>query len=421
MAKQFSKFKWWKNSIRVLPWQKKWFIYLILLRPIIDTFYFLKELSILLSPLYLIGIITPILIFISLASVNIKTYSTPISFKIWSFFIFFNCTFLLINFPDVQMFGAVIKYTIPVFLIIYCWKFFRTQKDLELILYTAIIASIFPVLLLLFEFFVEPIKVDTLTESRGGGVRLEGLYADSVSYAIFFIYLMIGFAYYHMKQKLKIEKNYFTNQKVIIVLTILIIGLIAIKHTATWAVVLTIILLSFLSNLRNAKGFIGVVIFIAVFIPIVSQFLFEDHILPLIQKEIRVIQGNAPVENSFNGRMTRWIMFFEYWSKMNPFAQIIGVVHSKFEFARNMVTGFTHNDYIRQFFLTGIFGVISYVVFIIGSVRNIFNTDGAISFVILSNASLLLLYSISSMPSLYPTLLYLSIPVISFSYHLGYK
>ena len=57
---------WYKGS----PLFKKWFILLILLRPLIDNFYELKETSALASPLYIVGILTPILILLSTIAVG---------------------------------------------------------------------------------------------------------------------------------------------------------------------------------------------------------------------------------------------------------------------------------------------------------------------------------------------------------------
>jgi len=44
-----------------MPWHLRWFVLLILFRPVLDNLYFLKNISPLLSPLYWVGILTPLL------------------------------------------------------------------------------------------------------------------------------------------------------------------------------------------------------------------------------------------------------------------------------------------------------------------------------------------------------------------------
>lgn len=55
-------FQAWKKWLLALPWSFRWFAILVLLRPILDVFYFLKEISPAISPLYIVGTLTPILI-----------------------------------------------------------------------------------------------------------------------------------------------------------------------------------------------------------------------------------------------------------------------------------------------------------------------------------------------------------------------
>ena len=78
-------FKDWKYWISALPWHLKWFAVLVLIRPIIDNFYYLKNISPLLSPLYLVGILTPILCISSIISYRKKDVSVfDILFGIWT-------------------------------------------------------------------------------------------------------------------------------------------------------------------------------------------------------------------------------------------------------------------------------------------------------------------------------------------------
>ncbi|HRZ78170.1 MAG TPA: hypothetical protein P5248_12420, partial [Bacteroidales bacterium] len=51
----------WKHWVRSKPWALRWFIYLVLLRPVIDNLYYLKHVSPFLSPLYIVGVLSPLL------------------------------------------------------------------------------------------------------------------------------------------------------------------------------------------------------------------------------------------------------------------------------------------------------------------------------------------------------------------------
>ena len=55
----------WKNWYRQLHWTRKWFPIFVLIRPLVDNFFWLKEISPLLSPLTIVGVLTPLLCLVS--------------------------------------------------------------------------------------------------------------------------------------------------------------------------------------------------------------------------------------------------------------------------------------------------------------------------------------------------------------------
>src|SRR5262245_10118257 len=61
-------FKEWRRWLKELPWSCKWFVLFILIRPVADNFYSLKEISPLYSPLYILGVLTPVFILLSFLS-----------------------------------------------------------------------------------------------------------------------------------------------------------------------------------------------------------------------------------------------------------------------------------------------------------------------------------------------------------------
>src|SRR5688572_28238912 len=116
-------FKEWLHWFRSMPWVKKWFVILILIRPVTDNFYDLKEVSVLTSPLYIIGILTPVLIFVSLTSSKLKPAArsnVSIPFYLWSILVILNCFYFYFTDLSLVALGDVIKYTLPILLFTYC-------------------------------------------------------------------------------------------------------------------------------------------------------------------------------------------------------------------------------------------------------------------------------------------------------------
>src|SRR5690625_2391645 len=60
-------FKEWFKWIYNARWSIKWLLLLILIRPVADIFYFLKDVSIFLSPQIWLAVLTPFCVFLSLA------------------------------------------------------------------------------------------------------------------------------------------------------------------------------------------------------------------------------------------------------------------------------------------------------------------------------------------------------------------
>jgi hypothetical protein len=67
-----------------------------------------------------------------------------------------------------------------------------------------------------------------------------------------------------------------------------------------------------------------------------------------------------------------------------------------------------HSDYVRNLFFTGIIGILFYVIFLLGiAFKGFLMRDFGDKFLILSSAFMIIMYSLSTMPSLYAPLLYI--------------
>src|SRR4249920_2644732 len=105
-------FKEWKKWLGELPWSCKWFVLFILIRPVTDNFYNLKEISPLYSPLYILGILTPVFILLSFLSSRFpKKYSSPVDVPVRILILLILANGVILLAGDFTLFtsGEVIK------------------------------------------------------------------------------------------------------------------------------------------------------------------------------------------------------------------------------------------------------------------------------------------------------------------------
>ncbi len=411
--------EWWK-WIRELHFSKKWFVILILIRPLVDNFYDLKDISALTSPLYIVGILTPFFILFSALSPSMPRSTSSfidIPIFIWMLFLFFNCFVYYTTALSVVALGEVIKYITPLLLMLYSKRFIQSKRDLDGILTTFLIACSFPLGLLIWESIFNPIAVEYVSEGRGGGARIRGGYADIMNYAIYIIGFFIIGGYYFLcsvyrkrEGGIKISVAWLA---AILVLTFF--GLTQIKHVSTYSVFFAILLYLIIHNLRNAQGiaFIGGLMLIV--LPFFAKQIYVSQIDPLIHKEILVAEGETASEGALNGRMSRWEKYFAIWEQMPTINHFIGISSANFKETDIMIGGGMHSDYVRNLFLCGIIGMLFYVLFNAGILATYFQFQLPEKFLILSTVTAMLLWSVSTVPELYAPLLYFVYPIYAYA------
>jgi hypothetical protein len=413
------KFKEWKNWFKSLHLSRKWFVILIIIRPIIDNFWELKESSALASPLYIVGVATPVFIALSFTSHNFRKQGTSLQdlpFSAFSIILILNCLIYYSTQISVSAMGDFIKYTTPIILYYYSRCFVRNKQDIDGIIFTTLIACIFPFGMLLYESIFNPIAVEYLSSGRGGGSRIRGAYADIMTYAIYIIMFFVIFGYYFLDNiynaKAKIKVNVF---HITLVLVIVLYGLIGIKQVSTWTVALAIFGLLILHNLKNAKGLIFVVMIITVLGGFFAETIYTTQIEPLIGKEIKVVDGETESNQALNGRMSRWEKYFEIWEKMPIYNHFAGITSANFPETEVMIGAGMHSDYVRLLFLTGFIGIALYIVFILLAAQKYTQLKIPEKFLLSSMIASLLLWSVSTIPTLYAPLLYFIFPIFSYS------
>ena len=92
-----------------------------------------------------------------------------------------------------------------------------------------------------------------------------------------------------------------------------------------------------------------------------------------------------------------------------------GVASANYPETDVMIGAGMHSDYVRLLFLTGFIGVFLYVMFILLSAQNYSQLMIPERFLLTSTIVSILLWSISTLPTLYAPLLYFVFPVFSYA------
>ncbi len=411
-------FKEWKLWLRQLPLSLKWFVVLILVRPLLDIFYFLKDVSPILSPTYIIGAITPIVILFSFLSrkfpKRFPSYVIDLNFSLWAVIVVLNSFVLLAIRFDFSSLGNSLKFIIPLLLFFYLRSFVSSAKDLQGILQTFIYSAMVPLFFLIYELAINPIRVVELSDGRGGGTRIQGAYADIMNYAIYTTgALLITFYFYFKRlEQRKLKLNYII--KTFSIFGLCFISLTAIRQSSSWGVTAAIVLLFLFFSLKKKRSAL-VVILLTPLLMYLGYNAFRTNIEPLIKKEYKVIEGEADFERSFNGRATRWTQYFDVFANMPVPCHLFGAPLSGKKDAIIMVGGKMHNDYIRILFLSGFIGLLVYLLFMILISRRVKYMGLSERFLVLGALASILLYSISTIPTLYAPYLYYILPIFAYA------
>ena len=368
--------------------------------------------------MYIVGILTPLFIIFSFLSKKfpqkIKSLICDLNFGMWSLLVAFNLSLLFLIDSGFEVISDVLKYSTPLILFYFFRHFIRSKVDLIGVLQTFLYSAYIPAILLVYELLFGAISPEYLSEGRGGGARIQGGYADIMNYAIYATgALLIQFYFFLRSNKLKAV----TSKKTINLILVIIMSFVAfisIKQTSSWAVALFLFALFIFYNLKSIKGFL-IILLISPLLFFIGFNTFKDKIEPLIEKEYKVIEGDAGIERSFNGRMTRWIKYFEIWTEMPLSSNLLGAPLSNEKEAPTMISGGMHSDFVRVLFLSGVIGFLLYLSFLMVIFKRGFGLPVPEKFLIISAVGATLLYSVSATPLLYVPYLYYILPIFSYA------
>jgi len=406
-------FREWTEWLRDLPWLLRWFPLLVVLRPLVDSLYFLKQVSPLASPPYLIGVLTPILAISALVKFRYPPFGkVDKAFVHWSIIVLLNCFFLLLYDPlSILTIEFLLKLSLPVYLFFFLRLLIRDLRDLHGVLQSFLYAGIFIAGILLFEVLVNPIGVE---ESRGLQ-RIQGSFGDVVSYGMYITFAITAATYFYF------SRNHLLAQKKRLILIGVVaffgvLGLVNIHHTATYTVFILITFLFLLFNLRKGSPSIAfaMIIIVGVAMSYFGSGIVEEKITPLIQTDLAVYSGDEDTDRLLHGRVGRWRVMLEKFSSESVPVQFFGYP-LKFDYVYQFIGIGSHNDFVRMLFATGILGLILYVrlLFVVFRRNNLLGP--AQRFLLYATFAALLFYSISVTPTFYAPFMYFTMAVFAYT------
>lgn len=396
------KFAEWKSWYRSLHTVYKFFIWLILLRPLVDGFYFLKEISPLASPLYIAGVVNFLLAVYCILRFRKIYYSSVDS----AYMLYMTCLILSLimlmtrfNFEMISV-EVAFKTLNPALLILVARRLVRNPKDVDGILQTFLYSAIIVAGIMIVEIWIKPFK----EISSRGMERLEGAYADVLNYSIYLVMSLLIVCFFYLRKNISFSKNV----RLYLLLSVIafsIVALTRINHVTTLAIFLGLLALFMLYIFRT--GLIQAIMFmIAGFI--VLQFfaadMIEENVLPLLKTDIEVYSGERERSQAFHGRVGRWERLWENFSMEPLMGQILGMPYTMTVYSGQIVGG-SHNDFLRILFLTGFIGLIFYLIFLFQLFLQLKKFQTSYQFLLLGALSIILLYSISTLPMLYMPLM----------------
>jgi hypothetical protein len=404
-------YKEWKLWIKSLPWSLKWFPILVLIRPVVDQFWEFKQISPLLSPLYWVGILTPVFCLIGIKKFQFQSRTLPVKFfNLWALIAFANAIIVLLLNPSLNYFILFLKVCLPIYVFYFLRVLIVSKTD-----FIGILTSFMYSWGIVFLFFAYELifGARSIEITRHSLQRWEGGFADVLNYAL---YAVSGFPvmvyFYFRKQK----GNVF--QRLIPSLLSLLIGILILSriyHTTSFITIALLIALALFRIFKEnpAVGFLFIII-VGIAYLTYGEKLKKNAFDPLVAREITVYETGTDTYRQFNGRMGRWVSRWDEFNKGNFVGKIFGSGVGFFGNESLFGIG-VHNDFFRITFFTGFLGIIFYLLFYLGLLtRRKYLEDGE-KFLLEASILMILVYSVTTIPTMYAPFMYFLLTVFAYS------
>ena len=396
------KFRDWRLWLRSLPWALKWFPILVVLRPIVDQFWKLKHISPLLSPLYWVGILTPILCVIALNKFQSSQLTMPVKiFKNWAILVIVNSVFVLLIRLNLNYFILILKITLPVYLFFFLRILIVSKQDLLGILTSFAYSWGIVCLMFLYEL---AFGARTIEVTRGSLERWEGGFADVLNYAIYAISGVVILTYQFFQKKKGTLFKRLLPALIALFMCILILG--KIYHTTSLLCLSVLLALSLFRIFREQPS-IGItfVIVVVILYSFMGESIKEESFDPLVEREIQAYEEGTNTRRQFNGRMGRWMDRWSEFGRGNIVGKMIGSGVGLFA-TSNIIGIAVHNDFLRVIFFTGFIGFFFYLMFYLSLYgRRKYLNEGD-KFLLESGLLIVGVYSMTTLPTMYAPFMY---------------
>lgn len=404
-------FKNWKIWLGSLPWELKWFPILVVIRPVVDQFWELKHISPLVSPLYWVGILTPVLCLIGLRKFKAHNHTLPSRlFRNWSIFAIVNGILIIIDHSNLNYFILILKITLPVYLFFFLRVFIVSKIDLMGILTSFLYSWGIVCALFIYELIFGARSIEV---TRGSLERWEGGFADVLNYAIYSIAGFIVLTYFFFQKK---EENLFKKLiPTLVGLGVSMLIITKIHHTTSLLCIVALIALSLfrIFGQRPSIGIVFVLITITLYSVYGSQYKSKT-IDPLLRHELYNYEHRKDAKRrQFNGRMGRWMDRVSEFKRGNIPGKFLGSGIGFFS-SSSIIGIAVHNDFLRITFFTGFVGIFFYILFYLGLFTRRRFLEGGDKFLLEACLLLIGLYSITTLPTMYAPLMYITMTVFCY-------
>lgn len=390
-----------------IGWPVIVWLLLLLLRPLIDATWFLKETDVGVSPLQLLGAGLPAFFVWSiwkrrhaLSSVLLDWWEI-IS---WGVLLLVAATAVVVISPGQETMGLALKLVLPPLAIFFGVLYLREARARASAAIVLALAGVVPLLFLSYELIAGPMATSLRNEVQ----RYIGPYAQVSVYGLHLSLMLMGVGYLAI-----IYRSRWSYISLFLLVALLAFSAAFLVHVSTWAVWLGLMgLIVLLFLLRGAwKPAVMLVGIAALFTIFGFTLRTEQPFQPVLMTDVQVLTNDAPPEWFANSRGLIWSNYLSDYLRLPLHAQIFGSSLSGRNDLGAMGFG-AHNDFLRILMATGAAGLLLYLFWLARTTRAVLRSGGESRYLGLAALIILLGYSVALTPTFIMPLVTALLPVL---------
>jgi hypothetical protein len=381
----------WKSWVNSLSGEFRIFIYYILFLPLINlTWSYSVPIVSFTLPEIFTGLSLVLVLFTKL-----KGRSATISddftkyFNFFGIVILFNFVFLFLKSFSVSSIDLGLKYLLAISFYYMFKTFIKNDNDFLMVAQTYVVSFFF--IIISFFYFG-----DSAGRLSRGLTRFTSGYYDVTNVSLPAVYSFIFIFFLYLCSKTSKSSFFWSSTYKVSFLQLLIFYIIFNTfHISSYVIVTLLLILFFPFLLKNDKRLFILLIFGVFYFNPLNY--FSEVIEILLRTDIEIIKTGENTERALHGRLSVWDNVLYEFNHMNFFNKLFGFTGSSYSGSG------AHSDFIRIFMMSGIFGLVIYVIILIKIlIKSLLNSDYKIKVLGLSVVISTLLYSVITMPTFYP-------------------